>query len=66
MDRRQTATLRERFLPERPGPLVGMHVIQTGHGRCLADRWPDPRAVLADAAQNYTLLGDPYALAPGS
>jgi GNAT superfamily N-acetyltransferase len=64
LDRHDTETLSERFLPERPGPLVGMHVIQTGHGRCLADRWPNPRAILVEAARNYALLGDPAALTP--
>jgi RimJ/RimL family protein N-acetyltransferase len=64
LDRRQTATLRGWFLPERPGPLAGMHVIQTGHGQCWVDRWPQPRAVLVQTGQNYALLGDPDALAP--
>ena len=62
LDRRRTATLRGWFLPERPGPLVGMHVIQTGHGRCWVDRWPNPRAVLVETGRNYALLGDPDAL----
>jgi hypothetical protein len=66
LDRRDTESLRGRFLPERPGPLVGMHVIQTGHGRCLADCWPNPRAILVEAAQNYALLGDLAALTPES
>jgi hypothetical protein len=66
LDRRRTASLRGWFLPERPGPLVGMHVIQTGHGRCWVDRWPNPRAVLVETGQNYSLLGDPDALAPES
>ncbi len=66
LDRRRIATLRGWFLPERPGPLVGMHVIQTGHGRCWVDRWPNPRAVLVETGQNYSLLGDPDALTPES
>src|SRR3712207_3267205 len=52
------------FLPERLGPLVGLHVLQTGHGACFADRWPDPRALLVDTAGNYALHGAPDALDP--
>ena len=66
VDRRRIETLRGWFLPERPGPLVGMHVIQTSHGRCWVDRWPNPRAVLVETGQNYSLLGDPDALTPDS
>src|SRR5215204_1054298 len=58
----QTASLQSWFLPERPGPLVGAHIITTGHGSCWADRWPAPRAVLAEIAGFYTLLGDAQAL----
>jgi RimJ/RimL family protein N-acetyltransferase len=60
----QLATLRPWFVPDRPGPLVGLHVIQTGNGTCLADRWPDPRALLVESAGNYTLTGDPRVLQP--
>jgi len=60
----QRATLKEWFLPERPGPLVGLHVLQTGHGACWADRWPNPRALLVETAGNYSLAGDPTALQP--
>ena len=60
----QTAVLKSWFLPERPGPLVGSHVIQTGHGVCRVDRWPDPRAVLVETAGNYALLGEPAVLQP--
>ena len=60
----QTAALQDWFLPERVGPLVGPHVLATGHGRCWVDRRPAPRAVLVEAAGNYSLLGDPSALAP--
>jgi len=61
---RQTATLRDWFVPDQPGPLVGLHVIQTGNGACFADRWPHPRAVLMDIAGNYALAGEPDALIP--
>jgi RimJ/RimL family protein N-acetyltransferase len=29
----------------------------------MADRWPDPRVILARVAENYALVGDPDALA---
>lgn len=60
----QVAALRDWFLPERPGPLVGLHVLQTGHGRFLADRWPDPEVLLAESGGNYALVGDPAPLDP--
>ena len=60
----QTATLWNWFLPERPGPLIGSHVINSRNGVCLADRWPDPHAVLVETAGNYTLLGEAQALSP--
>jgi RimJ/RimL family protein N-acetyltransferase len=64
LSRAQLATLRRWFLPERPGPLVAQHVIGTGNGGCLADRWPDPRALVVQTGGNYTLAGDPAALDP--
>ncbi len=60
----QAATLKNWFLPERPGPLIGLHVLQTGHGVCYADRWPHPRALLSDTAGNISLAGDPNGLQP--
>ena len=60
----QAASLRSWFLPDRPGPLIGLHVIQTGNGACFADRWPDPRSVLVETGGNYSLLGDPSVLEP--
>lgn len=51
------------FSPERPGPLVYPHVVRTGNGRCLTERWPNPRTVLAEAGGNYSLRGDPEHLA---
>lgn len=60
----QTAALKEWFQPERPGPLIGPHIINTGHGACHVDRWPNPQVVLVETAGNYTLLGDPQALTP--
>jgi GNAT superfamily N-acetyltransferase len=58
----QAATLADWFQPERPGPLVGTHLVLTGCGQAWADRWPDPRALLVGVAGNYSLLGDPAAL----
>jgi len=66
LTRAQLGTLGHWFLPERPGPLIAQHVLATGHGVCLADRWPDPRALVAESGGNYTLAGDPGALDPGS
>jgi hypothetical protein len=62
----QLATLGRWFLPERPGPLIAQHVIATGHGSCLADRWPDPRALAVETGGNWTLAGDPGALDPAA
>jgi hypothetical protein len=63
ISREQLATLLHWFVPDRPGPLVGLHVIRTGCGTCLVDRWPRPRALLVETAGNYSLAGDPEALA---
>jgi GNAT superfamily N-acetyltransferase len=54
----QRAQLASRFLPERPGPMVGLHVLETGHGAVFGDRWPQPRALLSASGENYSLLGD--------
>ncbi|MCC6166058.1 MAG: GNAT family N-acetyltransferase [Caldilineaceae bacterium] len=59
----QRAALRSWFQPERPAAaLVGPHVQQTGHGVWWADRWPDPRLVIARTGANYALRGDPATL----
>ncbi|MGH3979998.1 MAG: GNAT family N-acetyltransferase [Pseudonocardiaceae bacterium] len=60
----QAAALRDWFVPDQPGPLIGLHVLHTGHGCCAADRWPDPRVVLVETAGNYALAGDAGALDP--
>lgn len=60
----QRATLRDWFLPDRPGPLVGLHVLQTGHGACFVDRWPKPRVALLQTGGNLALVGDPSSLTP--
>jgi RimJ/RimL family protein N-acetyltransferase len=60
-------TLRPWFTPERPGPnAIGPHVINTGYGNAWADRWPEPRTILIEAATNYLLRGEPDALNPDS
>lgn len=58
LTREQINALRNWFQPERPGPLIGPHVIHTGHGACLVDRWPAPQVVLVETAANYALLGN--------
>jgi GNAT superfamily N-acetyltransferase len=65
LTREQLATLRHWFRPERPGPLVAQHLLATGNGTCLADRWPDPRVLVVQTGGNYTLAGDPGAVDPG-
>lgn len=60
----QIASLKNWFLPEQPGPLIGLHIIHTGHGHGWADRWPNPRALLLEAAHNYSFAGNPAALTP--
>jgi GNAT superfamily N-acetyltransferase len=48
------------FLPERPGPLIQPHIAATGVGRCRADRWPDPRTVIAELpGDNVAVRGVP-------
>lgn len=58
----QRTARRSWFQPERPAAgLIGPHVQQTGHGVWWADRWPDPRLVIAQAGLNYALRGEPAA-----
>lgn len=52
------------FTPERPGYLVGSHVLNTGCGRAWADHFPEPLALLAESAGNYQLYGDPRTFSP--
>ncbi len=59
---KQIASLKYWFLPDRPGPLIGLHIIETGQGRGWADRWPNPRALLVETGHNYSLAGDPAVL----
>lgn len=55
--------VRDWFRPEVPGPLIGPHVLRTGHGRILVDDPRDPGTVLVEAGGgNYDLSGDPAGL----
>jgi RimJ/RimL family protein N-acetyltransferase len=44
--------------------MVGLHVLNTRHGRCFVDRWPEPRVALVQVGANFALAGDPAALHP--
>ena len=58
LSRGQLATARHLLPPERPGPMIAQHLLGTGNGSCLADRWPAPRALLVETGGNWTLAGD--------
>src|SRR5690349_24758323 len=60
----QISTLKSWFFPEQVGSLVGAHVLQTGNGSCVVERWPSPRVLLIETAGNYMLLGEPSAITP--
>jgi RimJ/RimL family protein N-acetyltransferase len=67
LDDTEFELLQPWFTPEAPGAItIGPHVINTGYGRAWVDRWPEPRAVLVEAATNYVLRGDPSVLAAES
>jgi GNAT superfamily N-acetyltransferase len=66
LGREQLATVRHLLPPERPGPMIAQHLLATGNGSCLADRWPEPRALLVETGGNWTLAGDPAALDPAA
>ena len=66
LTREQLAAAARLLPPERPGPMVARHVLATGHGSCLADRWPGPRALLVESGGNWALAGDPGALDPAA
>ncbi len=44
--------------------MVGSHVLNTGHGRVWADRFPEPRALLAETVDNFQFYGRPEFLSP--
>ncbi len=54
--------LRPLFLPERPGPNVGLHAVLTGLGSCHADRLENARVAVAQVGANIEIAGDPAAL----
>ena len=54
-------TLKGWFLPERPGRLLGLHIITTGCGSCWVDRFPNPTGVLVHSGFDYFLVGAPQA-----
>lgn len=66
LDAEQTTTLRKWFLPDRPGPAIGLHLIHSGHGQCRVDRWPEPRVAIVNTGMNYSLAGDPAYLEPAA
>jgi GNAT superfamily N-acetyltransferase len=56
------AALSQWFGPERPGPMIYQHGLHAGVGRVRVDRWPDPRALIAELpGDNIALRGDPAA-----
>jgi len=55
---------RELFVPDRPGPMVGLHVIHTGLGQMWVDRASSPRVALAAIGMDLQLAGDAAALDP--
>jgi GNAT superfamily N-acetyltransferase len=66
LTRPQLAAAWQLVPPERPGPMIAQHLLGTGNGRCLADRWPGPRALAVENGGNWTLAGDPAALDPAT
>lgn len=60
---KQAAGLRFWFTPERRH-LIGLHVLNSGRGKCLVDRWPEPRTVMVVLDTLCSLSGRPEALAP--
>jgi RimJ/RimL family protein N-acetyltransferase len=60
------SVLRAWLDASQPRLLAAGHVLTTGTGACLVDRWPRPRAAVAVSGTNYALLGDPEALDPAA
>ena len=63
LSRAEAPAVRDLFLPDRPGPLIGLHVLRSGVGGVSVDRFPSPRAALAELPVNYALYGEPSSLA---
>jgi RimJ/RimL family protein N-acetyltransferase len=57
------SVLRDWLDPDQPRLMAAGHVLTTGNGACLVDRWPLPQAALVVSGTNYALVGDPEALA---
>src|SRR5918999_149202 len=66
LSRKQLAAARHLLPPERPGPMIAQHLLGTGNGSCLADRWPGPRALAVETGGNWALAGDPAAFDPAA
>ena len=66
LTREQLAVAWHLVPPERPGPMIAQHLLGTGNGSCLADRWPGPRALAVETGGNWALAGDPAALDPAA
>lgn len=62
LDRAHWPALRTHFVPDRPGPLFGLHAIHSGCGACWVDRWPGARTGVVFTGGNLTCWGDPAAL----
>jgi len=46
--------------------MIAQHLLGTGNGSCLADRWPGPRALAVETGGNWALAGDPAAFDPAA
>ena len=53
LTRGQLAEAAHLLPPERPGPMIARHLLGTGNGSCLADRWPGPRALAVETHENW-------------
>jgi RimJ/RimL family protein N-acetyltransferase len=66
LSRGQLAAVAHLLPPERPGPMIAQHLLGTGNGSCLADRWPGPGALATETGGNWALAGDPAAFDPAA
>ena len=60
----QTKSLKHLLLPDSPGPMTGLHVINTQQGSCHVDQWTGPQIILFHTGGNYSLIGNPEHLNP--
>lgn len=65
LSREQFQSIESILRPEKPGPLIGQHILHTGIGDAYADCWPGPGGLLLEVAGNYTLFGNPDVFSPG-